>query len=132
MNADTGLIAPDTGGGQQNNAALSHITFCYTPDKTPPAFDAPAPKNPPASETPAVVVETPPATQEQPPAATVTPAQPAAQQPQIAVLGQVVSHKPAAKKAKKKAKKARKAKKQARRKVKAVKVQAVRAPKFTG
>ena len=119
INADTDLVAPTT-GGSGSNAALSHITFCYTPDKTPPVVTQDGP--PPAAEEP-------PAAQEQPPAAQVTPEQPAAPAAQIAVLGEVVTHKAVAKKAKKK--KAKKAKK-ARRKVKAVKVQAVRAPKFTG
>jgi hypothetical protein len=124
INADTDLVAPTTGGGD-NQAALSHITFCYTPDKTPPPADTPTPKNPPVVEEPPA---TPPVTQDAPPAATVTPEQPAAPvavaaPAQVKVLGKVVTHK---------AKKAKKAKKKARRKVKAVKVKAVRAPKFTG
>jgi hypothetical protein len=106
-NSDSGLTTPIT-GGSGGAAALSHITFCYVPDKTPPSKSTPGPDTPestpatPASDTPAI-----------------TP------QPQGEVLGETKSSTP------KKHKKSKKAKK-ARKKVKAVKVKAVRTPRFTG
>jgi hypothetical protein len=122
-NADTGLIAPDTGSGSADNAALSHITFCYVPDKvaTPPEIveTGPAPEPEPEAKT------------EEPPAVTVAPEQPAAPAApaatpapvaapaQVKVLGKVVTHK------KKKAKKAK-------RKVKKHVVRAIRTPRFAG
>jgi hypothetical protein len=115
-NADTGLVAPTTGGNDVA-AELSHISFCYVPDKKPPVPTPP----------PTTTEEQPPAAAAAPesPAAPAEPAAPdAAPAPQGAVLGKVVSKK-AKKKARKKARKAR-------RKVKAVRVQAVRTPRFTG
>lgn len=114
---DSDLEAPIT-GGSGDNAALSHISFCYVPDKTPPVVTPPAEEQPPTVTQPPATPETP-ATPVAPP---VTPAQPA----QSGVLGQVVS------KHAKKAKKHKKHAKKARKQVKKVRVQAVRTPRFTG
>ena len=127
INADTGLIAPTTGDGMGDNAELSHITFCYVPDKvTPPDTSTETGPAPDPEPTPEVKTEPQP----EPPAA--TPEQPAAPAPapavatpaaQVKVLGKVVS-----KKAKKKKKKAKKNKKKVAKHV----VRAVRTPRFAG
>ena len=127
-NADTGLVAPAT-GGSADGAELSHITFCYEPDKVAPPIDetgpAPEPEPEPEAPAPAPEPESPAPAPEQP-APTAAPEQPAptaapaAQQaPTVAVLGKVV---------KKKAKKAKKRKPRPRKRV----VRAVRTPRFAG